>query len=90
MKIDIQRVNAIIKRVLNDQVDTNDEETVRLLEGLLKKIEGLPRQTGTHAAGMILASQDLTKYIPLQETSNNFFQSQFEASDLESLGLLKN
>lgn len=88
MKIDVQRVNAIIKRVLNDQVDTKDEETVRLLR-VAKKIEGLPRQTGTHAAGMILASQDLTQYIPLQQTATGFYQSQFEASDLESLGLLK-
>ncbi len=88
MKIDIQRVNAIIKRVLNDQVDTNDQETVRLLE-VAKKIEGLPRHTGTHAAGMILADQNLDKYIPLLENQDGYYQSQFEASDLESLGLLK-
>lgn len=88
MKIDIQRVNAIIKRVLNDQVDTTDQETVRLLE-VAKKIEGLPRHTGTHAAGMILAEQNLSKYIPLLENQDGFYQSQFEASDLESLGLLK-
>ena len=88
MKIDLQRVNAIIKRVLNEQVDTQDEETVRLLK-VAKKIEGLPRHTGTHAAGMILASQDLLKHIPLQQSTQGFYQSQFEASDLESLGLLK-
>ena len=88
MKIDLQRVNAIIKRVLNEQIDTTDEETVRLLK-VAKKIEGLPRHTGTHAAGMILASQDLLKYIPLQQSSQGFYQSQFEASELESLGLLK-
>jgi len=88
MKIDLQRVNAIIKRVLNEQVDTKDEETVRLLK-VAKKIEGLPRHTGTHAAGMILAAQDLLSYIPLQQSTQGFYQSQFEASDLESLGLLK-
>ena len=88
MKIDLQRVNAIIKRVLNDQVDMKDEETVRLLK-VAKKIEGLPRHTGTHAAGMILAKQDLTTLIPLLETSSGYYQSQFEASDLEALGLLK-
>ncbi len=88
MKIDLQRVNAIIKRVLNDQVDTKDEETVRLLR-VAKKIEGLPRHTGTHAAGMILAQQDLSKHIPLQQMANGYYQSQFEASDLETLGLLK-
>ncbi len=88
MDIDHQRVGGMIKRVISQDIDESDHEVMRLLE-VSKKIEGLPRHTGTHAAGMILAKQDLTKSIPLQEGSNGFFQSQFEASDLEKLGLLK-
>lgn len=88
MKIDLSRVNAIIKRVLNDQVDTTDQETMRLLD-VAKRIEGLPRNSGTHAAGMILSKQDLTKTIPLQEGVDGYYQSQFEATELEGLGLLK-
>ncbi|PKK97453.1 MAG: DNA polymerase III subunit alpha, partial [Tenericutes bacterium HGW-Tenericutes-3] len=88
MKIDPSRVKGIIQRVINDDVDQTDHEMVRLLN-VAKKIEGLPRHTGTHAAGMILAEQDLSKYIPLQKGLYDFYQSQLEAKDLESLGLLK-
>lgn len=88
MKIDLSRVNGIIKRVMDDNVDESDEEMMRLLR-VAKKIEGLPRHSGTHAAGMILSKQDLRDYIPLQEGIAGFYQSQLEASDLEALGLLK-
>lgn len=88
MKIDSSRVNGIIKRVINDDVDETDYEMVRLLK-VAKSIEGLPRHTGTHPAGIILSKQDLSKYIPLQKGLHDFYQTQFEASELESLGLLK-
>ena len=88
MQIDPQRVTGINKRVISQKIDETDYELMRLLS-VSKKIEGLPRQTGTHAAGMILAKQDLTKYLPLQMDSNGYYQSQWEASDLEKLGLLK-
>lgn len=88
MKIDPSRVTGIIQSVINEKADQSDEEMTRLLR-VAKTIEGLPRHTGTHAAGMILAEQDLTSYIPLQKGLYEFYQSQLEASDLESLGLLK-
>jgi len=88
MKIDPTRISGIIQSVINDKIDTTDAELMRLLH-VAKQIEGLPRHTGTHAAGMIFAHQDLTQSIPLQMGINDFYQSQFEASDLESLGLLK-
>lgn len=88
MKIDQQRVNGIIKRVINDDVDETDFETVRLLK-VAKSIEGLPRHTGTHPAGIILSKQNLLEHIPLQKGLHEFYQTQFEASEIESLGLLK-
>lgn len=88
MKIDNTRVNGIISRVIKDDIDETDYEMVRLLQ-VAKKIEGLPRHTGTHAAGMILAEQDLTEYLPVQQGINDFLQSQYEQKDLEELGLLK-
>ena len=69
-------------------LDSTDYEMMRLVR-VAKAIEGLPRHTGTHAAGMILAEQDLSEYIPLQKGLYDFYQSQLEAKDLESLGLLK-
>jgi DNA polymerase III subunit alpha len=88
MKIDPNRVTGIIKRVTDEKLDPTDYEMMRLVR-VAKAIEGLPRHTGTHAAGMILAEQDLSKYIPLQKGLYDFYQSQLEAKDLESLGLLK-
>jgi len=88
MKIDPTRVNGIIQNVIDEKVDNTDQETMRLLR-VAKKIEGLPRHTGTHAAGVILCEQDLSKHIPLQKGLYDGYQSQFEAADLESLGLLK-
>jgi DNA polymerase III subunit alpha len=88
MKIDTSRVNGIIQAVINEKVDPTDHETERLLR-VAKSIEGLPRHTGTHAAGMILAHQDLSTYIPLTKGINDFYQSQLEASELEQMGLLK-
>lgn len=88
MKIDPTRVNGIIQSVINDKVDPTDHETIRLLR-VAKSIEGLPRHTGTHAAGMILAHQNLSEHIPLSRGINAFYQSQLEASELEQLGLLK-
>ena len=88
MKIDPQRVTGIIQSVVSEKIDETDQEMMRLLR-VAKAIEGLPRHTGTHAAGMILAHQDLSLHIPLQKGLYQFYQSQLEASDLESLGLLK-
>jgi len=88
MDLDIARVNGMMKRIENNDVDESDDDVIALLE-ISNKIKGLPRHTGTHAAGMILAKQDLTQILPLQQGSNQFYQSQFEASDLEKLGLLK-
>ncbi len=88
MDIDHNRVTGIIKRITSDKLDETDREMMKLRD-VSKRIEGLPRHTGTHAAGMILAKQDLTKYLPLQLDNNGYYQSQWEASDLEKLGLLK-
>ena len=52
-------------------------------------IENLPKHISTHAAGIILSSDDLTDIIPLQEGINNLYQAQYEKEDLEHIGLLK-
>jgi DNA polymerase-3 subunit alpha len=88
MKIDPTRVTGIIKRVVDNDVDETDHDMMRLLK-VAKAIEGLPRHTGTHAAGMILSKQNLLEHLPLQPGINGFYQSQLEASELEKLGLLK-
>lgn len=52
-------------------------------------LEGLPKHISTHAAGIILSGEPLDDIIPLSLGINDLYQSQFEASDLEKIGLLK-
>ncbi|VEU80541.1 DNA polymerase III subunit alpha [Haploplasma axanthum] len=88
LKIAPERVSGIINAVLENRIDETDYDLTRLLR-ISKRIEGLYRQTGTHAAGIILSNEDLTKHIPLQTGAFNFSQSQFEAKTLETIGLHK-
>jgi DNA polymerase III subunit alpha len=53
------------------------------------QIEGHPRHSSTHAAGIIIAKEPLLTYTALQQSSGPLQQTQFEAYDLESIGLLK-
>ena len=53
------------------------------------RISGLPRNTSTHAAGIIITKHDLINYTPLDLGLNDIYLTQYEASDLEELGLLK-
>lgn len=80
---DILEQSNILKRMME-----SDDEVYQLLS-IAKKIEGLPRNCSTHAAGIIMADLPLTEYTPLQEGINGLMQTQFEASDLEMLGLVK-
>lgn len=53
------------------------------------KIEGLPRHTSIHAAGVIISDHDLTEYTAIMEGPTGIYVSQYEAEDLEAIGLLK-
>ncbi|WP_338964056.1 MULTISPECIES: DNA polymerase III subunit alpha [unclassified Spiroplasma] len=55
----------------------------------LQKIIGLPRQTGTHAAGVVLTQQRLQEIIPVKEGYNGIYQTQYSMNYLEELGILK-
>ncbi|CCV66302.1 DNA polymerase III alpha subunit [Paracholeplasma brassicae] len=81
-----QETNRIVKIATTDKETTN-KNVIEVLE-LAKQIEGLPRHTGTHAAGIIISNEDLRYIIPLQKGAT-LYQSQFEQSDLEQMGLLK-
>ncbi|OYD26786.1 DNA polymerase III catalytic subunit DnaE type [Mycoplasma testudineum] len=55
---------------------------------LAQKIEGLPRQTGTHAAGIIISDKPLVENLPLSIV-NDMYQIQYDMTNLEKLGFLK-
>ncbi|QQE73546.1 DNA polymerase III subunit alpha [Brevibacillus composti] len=52
-------------------------------------VEGLPRHASTHAAGVVIAPEPLTAYVPLQTGSEGLMLTQFPMEDLEEIGLLK-
>lgn len=56
---------------------------------IMKRLDGLPRNTSTHAAGIIISDIDLLNVIPFQHGPNEVFQSQLDADDLNAIGLLK-
>ncbi|MBO4855982.1 MAG: DNA polymerase III subunit alpha [Bacilli bacterium] len=56
---------------------------------LASKLEGLPRQSGLHASGVIINDQPLEECIPVSESLNESYITQYEAEYLEEQGLLK-
>ena len=82
------RIKVFTEAIMKDDIDPLDHEMVTLYDAV-NQIEGLPRQTGTHAAGVILSKEPLDQYIPLTKGPYPFYQTQFEAKELESIGLLK-
>ncbi len=59
------------------------------LVSLASKIEGLKRQSGIHAAGVVLYHQPLSKYIPTMEVEKNTLVTQYDYENIEKLGLIK-
>ncbi|MEH7417163.1 DNA polymerase III subunit alpha [Neobacillus drentensis] len=54
-----------------------------------RKLEGLPRHTSTHAAGVVLSEKPLVELIPIQRGSGNVHLTQYSMEHLEEIGLLK-
>lgn len=73
--------------VLTQLLDEYDD--IAKVVNVACKIQGLPRNTSTHAAGIIITKYNLVNYTPLSLGLNGIYQTQYEASDLEALGLLK-
>ncbi|QVK17251.1 DNA polymerase III subunit alpha [Mycoplasmatota bacterium] len=102
MGIKDSRINEIIsyidsKLTIDQNINNNEEfkklineykEIAKLID-IAKKIESIPRNTTTHAAGIIICEEDLRQLTGLQPSLDEVLQTQFEAKDLESLGLLK-
>jgi len=77
-------------RTSNDlrELYESDPEVQRLID-LAKSVEGMPRNVGTHAAGVIIAPADLKNYVPLQLGAEGSVITQYDKDKLEGLGLLK-
>lgn len=68
----------------------NSEEDVKSLMDLAKKLEGLSRNAGRHAGGLVIAPKPLSDYMPLYcEEGSQATVTQFDMGDVESIGLVK-
>lgn len=66
----------------------DNQERVKTLIEISKNLEGIPRHSSTHAAGVVIASRPLVEYVPLQK-NEEMIVTQFGMTTLEELGLLK-
>ncbi|NFL96732.1 DNA polymerase III subunit alpha [Clostridium botulinum] len=97
---EVDRIAKMIPTVLNITINKalelnpelkeayDNEERVKELIDVARALEGLPRHTSTHAAGVVIASQSLVNYVPLQKNEESIV-TQFTMGTLEELGLLK-
>ncbi len=67
----------------------NESEQQRSLFETALKIEGLPRHTSTHAAGVVISEHPLVDVIPIQGGHEDIYLTQYSMEHLEELGLLK-
>ena len=66
----------------------NDDE-VRYLIDMARRLEGLPRHTSMHAAGVVIGQRAMDEFVPLSRASDGTITTQFTMTTLEELGLLK-
>ncbi len=67
----------------------NTDETVKKLIDMSRRLEGLPRHTSMHAAGVVISQKSVDEYVPLARASDGSIVTQFTMTTLEELGLLK-
>ncbi len=77
----------IMNRELRTSYET--DPNVKELIDLAKRLEGLPRHTSMHAAGVVISQKSVDEYVPLSRASDGSITTQFTMTTLEELGLLK-
>ncbi len=66
-----------------------EDEQVHTLIEMSKRLEGLPRHTSMHAAGVVICPDAADKFVPLSRGSDGSITTQFTMTTIEELGLLK-
>ena len=65
------------------------DEQVKYLIDMSKRLEGLPRHSSMHAAGVVISQKSVDEYVPLSRAQDGSITTQFTMTTLEELGLLK-
>ncbi len=76
-------INPELRRAYEEQPE------VKYLIDMAKRLEGLPRHTSMHAAGVVISQKSVDEYVPLSRASDGSITTQFTMTTLENLGLLK-
>lgn len=85
-KITIEKAlheSAELKRMYEE-----DEDVTKVINTALT-LEGVKRQTGIHAAGVVIADRDLTEYLPLTRDEEGIVITQYSMEPLTDIGMLK-
>ena len=67
----------------------NSDDQVKYLIDMAMRLEGLPRHTSMHAAGVVISRTSVDEYVPLSRAADGTITTQFTMTTLEELGLLK-
>ncbi len=88
-----QELNITIDKALEMNPELRrayqEQEEIRFLIDTAKRLEGLPRHTSMHAAGVVISQKDVDEYVPLSRAQDGSVTTQFTMTTLEELGLLK-
>src|SRR5213080_2508739 len=85
-----QSLDACLKPGQELKAAYDSDPTTREIVDLAKPLEGLVRQDGIHAAGVVIGAEPLTEIVPLQQKgADQEVVTQFAGGDVEALGLLK-
>ena len=88
-----QELNITIDKALDMNPELKkayeEQEEIHYLIDMAKRLEGLPRHTSMHAAGVVISQKDVDEYVPLSKAQDGSITTQFTMTTLEELGLLK-
>ena len=88
-----QELNITIDKALQMNPELRktyeNDPQVKLLIDMCKRLEGLPRHSSMHAAGVVIGQKEIDDFVPLSRASDGSITTQFTMTTLEELGLLK-
>ena len=88
-----QELNITIDKALKENPELRrvyeSDEQVKTLIDMGKRLEGLPRHSSMHAAGVVISQKSVDEYVPLSRAADGTITTQFTMTTLEELGLLK-
>ncbi len=84
-----ETIDDALEDVLDLRKRYENEENVKRLLDFAKKLEGLPRHAGKHAAGVVITPGKLTDYVPLFRTNKDEITTQYDWVSAEDIGVVK-